>query len=456
MEKADVYNLIAKSTIFGNLGLFVGSGFSKAVCESPFINKGPLSWEELLKKTCEHYNLEWEEITKKIMSYPEIASEICRKIMQKREQEISLKSKKYYDIQKEVKASICEFTSWYPNEEQRTDFSPLLKSLEPQWIITTNYDLVLESLLPDFSISLSPENSLVYSKSSIPIYHLHGIRSNPDTLIITNEDYVKLFRPTEYRLHKLSLTLSESTTLIMGYGVGDQNVLTALDWSKNVYSNKSEHFPNEIIQIMYSEDSTDEVSETEDGMIILKTSSLLQTLKEIKESIEKNNISNTEDLDKIKKITIELCSLEEDQINTFIMDQDKRKALLMDISPLINKVTTPFLMFLNIVFDKSWEKTHPTGAFSEYAIVLNIIIDLFSIIEYEKMPPALFGLTANNLSRLSWYIGNGKGESHYARRVWDSRNKEIPEPARKELSAYAQQYNYYKLLLLLDATEEPS
>jgi len=48
--------------------------------------------------------------------------------------------------------------------------------------------------------------------------------------IIVQEDYVGQFRPTEYRQIKMALMIKESTMLIIGYGLGDVNVLTALDW----------------------------------------------------------------------------------------------------------------------------------------------------------------------------------------------------------------------------------
>src|SRR5271166_1652654 len=42
----------------------------------------------------------------------------------------------------------------------------------------------------------------------------------------------------------------ESTTCLLGYGLGDVNVLTALDWSKNVYEKEHGDYPHEVIQIV--------------------------------------------------------------------------------------------------------------------------------------------------------------------------------------------------------------
>ncbi len=50
---------------------------------------------------------------------------------------------------------------------------------------------------------------------------MHGIRTSPNSIIISQEDYISLFRPNQYRQQKLSLSIKESTTLIIGYGLGD-------------------------------------------------------------------------------------------------------------------------------------------------------------------------------------------------------------------------------------------
>ena len=66
--------------------------------------------------------------------------------------------------------------------------------LSPTWIITTNYDLVLETLLTGKCKSLSPTNYLSAPRNIIPIYHFHGTRLDPNSIIVTQEDYIPLFR----------------------------------------------------------------------------------------------------------------------------------------------------------------------------------------------------------------------------------------------------------------------
>ena len=200
MTNDEVYKLIAQSAIYGNLGLFIGAGFSLAVNE---IHKNcePLSWPKLLESICKENGILWEskkdesgeiieksEIAKDFLSCPEIASNICELISSKN------------SISKEeavarFKNQACNTTAWYSSIEQRCQYSDLLRNLLPNWIVTTNYDLILETLLPEEAVSLSPKDKFIYPKGKIPIYHLHGIRTKPETIVITKEDYIALSRP---------------------------------------------------------------------------------------------------------------------------------------------------------------------------------------------------------------------------------------------------------------------
>ena len=58
MTKKEVYRLIAKSANYGNLGLFIGAGFSIAVSEISY-NFEPLRWVDLLEKICLENNILW-------------------------------------------------------------------------------------------------------------------------------------------------------------------------------------------------------------------------------------------------------------------------------------------------------------------------------------------------------------------------------------------------------------
>jgi len=74
-----VFHSLFNAFNYGNLGLFIGAEFSKAVVKnSP---TSALSWEDLIKKACEELNLIMPDKEETIgLSFPQIASLICEKI----------------------------------------------------------------------------------------------------------------------------------------------------------------------------------------------------------------------------------------------------------------------------------------------------------------------------------------------------------------------------------------
>ncbi|MFL1707387.1 SIR2 family NAD-dependent protein deacylase [Campylobacter sp. MOP7] len=430
IKKEEVFQKIADASLFGNLNLFIGAGFSKAIFESEI--GGPLTWIELLQKTCDALGVKFDEKDKQYTSCPEIASKICQKICgsQKSLEEATM----------ELKEKICELTSWYPSEQQRDRYSNILKKLNPQSIVTTNYDLILEGLLPNNSRSLGPNDALVSSRHQVPILHLHGVRTNPNSIIITQEDYIKLFRPNEYRLHKLSLLFKETTTLIIGYSLGDPNVLTALDWSKNIYQNDNideTYYPNSVIQIIYKKDNPNTNPEIkENGIIILESSSILDTLNELSEFIEKNNKTIENKNKKLIKFKNVLINANDKLLEKFITKKEKRNLYIGKVQKNSEYLIEEFLIFLTKVFDKCWEKARPNGAFYAYKEMLLIVLDIFINIPFNKMSPALFESIAYQFGRASSYIGNSLGQSYAAYGAWNDYKNNIPEQTKKELKLY--------------------
>ena len=140
-SRDEVLTFISKSASYGNLGAFIGAGFSKAV-----LNNGAggvaLSWGELLEQSCKNLEIEYATIQKEGVSYPDIASAICTA-------HSATKGLTYSQSLSCLKREIASLTSWYPDREQRESFSGYLSCLAPSWIITTNYDLVIEGLLQE-------------------------------------------------------------------------------------------------------------------------------------------------------------------------------------------------------------------------------------------------------------------------------------------------------------------
>jgi len=445
LTKEEVFNQIAYASVMeGRLGLFIGAGFSMAVFddETPdlagsYISSKPLSWTALLKKVCSILNVQYDQIKKEGVSCPEIASEICKKIAEK--DEITQDK-----AQAKLKETICKLVSWYPNGSQRDIFAREIKNLNPDWIVTTNYDLVIEGLLPDKAKPIRPYEIISCSREQTPVYHMHGIKTDPNSIVITNEDYIKLFRPDEYRQHRLPFLFMESTTLAIGYGVGDTNVLTALDWKENVYQEKDMSSRGQFIQLAY----TDHPKETPyeiNGIIVIETNSILNSLREINRYVnQKIDEKNKYNLI-VENVVKYYESLDQAKIDELINDDGIKAPFVKSINNAPNKVSSLGCTLLSRVLNRCWQRCSRDGAFDEYAKLLNVLLYCMKNIQFENLSPALFELIASALSSLAYYVdiddvnnpSSYRGKSVPAKQLWDAEKYNIPLNYINELKNYA-------------------
>ncbi|WHF27035.1 SIR2 family protein [Bacillus altitudinis] len=435
ISKKVVFEKLFNAFNYGNLGMFIGAGFSKTVIDNNF--SPALGWLDLIKKTSENFGIDFPNDEGLIgMSLPEVATHLCKSLA-------DLKDVSYEEAKRLFKREICNLTNWLPSEKRISDFREIFDILSPSWIVTTNYDQVLETILTGKCKSLGPMNYFSAPRNVIPIYHLHGTRLEPESIIITQEDYIPLFRPNEYRQSKLAMTIRESTTLILGYGLGDVNVLSAVDWSKNIYTEENE-YPYDIIQALWTSDPKKDAYKDENGNIIIEISNLEEFLNELILFI----VEKQGEYDKQLKLLNELIGrLEEENkefVESFVDDKEVRLELINLISRFEYHMITPYIQFLNVCMDNIWEKTSHNGAFNMYDKYLNIILDIITNYEFKKMSPRLFQIVANSLNRVLKYVGSGTysrefGYSWDATSSWHLRKKEIPKDMINQLYHYSKQ-----------------
>lgn len=443
LTRKKVLTMIAESSLYGNLGLFVGAGMSMAIMNDEWETIA-LSWKQLINKCAEEFDIDLkEEIRIEGLSYPEIASEIAKALALK-------KTQSYADSVKNLKEKIAELTCWYPGDDKRREYSKILKGIDPSWIITTNYDLILECLLSDKGYSLTPTDQLISPKNLIPIYHLHGIRTNPDSIIISQEDYISLFRPNQYRQQKLALSIKESTTLIIGYGLGDVNVLTAVDWTTNVYSDQKVNYPHGIIQLVRKEEPKDQPYYSHNGIVIMEFQDLQKELEDIKEEVEIQQgleIGRIRDLGSLNGI---LSQPTKQHIEQFLDDAIFRNSLVTIFAESSVHLISGFMELFTKCIEETWKRAAPRGAFYAYDQNIILQLDILESFKPSKLPPILLESIAYNLNRVGAYIGTRLGESRAAFNTWKSRKMNIPKPVIKELKSIASTRNYYRLKNLLE------
>lgn len=441
--RQETLTFISESASYGNLGLFVGAGFSKAVLNEVG-NEIALSWGELLEAAARKMKVDYDEIWKIGVGYPEVASAICKAHSESEKCDYSKSLTR-------LKSEIAGLTSWYPDREKREIFSKHLEGLSPSWIITTNYDLIVESLLTGKSTPLGPNDSLSSPKGVIPVFHLHGLRTNPDEIIIALEDYVSLFRPSEYRQIKLALTIKESTTLLLGYGLGDVNVLTALDWSRHVFKSENVNYPNDVIQVLRKENPRSEPYRDKNGIVILETEDLASFFDEYLSIREKMLIVEKKQIEELRQLAEKLDDPDSAMIDEFIDDLDFRREILKLLSESSIHLVSGFVSFLNKCIDETWARSIPNGAFEGYNQNLNIILDILTSFSIDRFPPALFQTAAHSLHRVSPYVGMDGGKSWTAGKSWNRRKGELSLETVKELKSIARQHGYSSLSVLMNS-----
>lgn len=430
LKKEEVFEQICSASLQGTLGLFAGSGLTKALMENSKHYKA-YTWGELLEVCCEEMNVD-VGILKNKGSYPEIATKICKQHSINEEIQLS-------ESISLLKSIIAKIVTVYPEKEIQDKFSEYFDKLDFKWIITTNYDKMIETLLPGKALPISPEDSFIKIQNLTPVYHIHGINTNPDSIIITNEDYVSLFRPNDYRQSRLPFLIKESLVLMVGYSFGDLNVITAVDWSENVYTNLIKGYDFPIIQLLYKESPKDKPYYDPSGIIIYEISSISDFFSELLDFYEDYSSAYDEKIESIFQ-KMDYFTLETDEnVSEFINDKSKRIVTIKfieDLSLEFRFVYPNYISFLKRVIKKLEKEAEPYGAFEAYNRRLIVLLDIINNMSLQYMPTAFFLLLADSLNSLAHYIGDTPGKSYKAYETWSSKKVSIPKDMITALKKY--------------------
>lgn len=133
----------------------------------------------------------------------------------------------YNDIAKEVKG--------YSDDFNNLSEIVQLRKISPKAIITTNYDTLLENIIfknkcqlhigqEGFSDNYSEFYNLSNSENKIDLYKIHGCVTQPDSIIITKEDYDNFFQKSKYLYSKILTLFWEYPVIFIGYSISDRNI----------------------------------------------------------------------------------------------------------------------------------------------------------------------------------------------------------------------------------------
>lgn len=414
-----VFESICKATRMDTLGLFIGSGFSKALLENHPHSK-TYSWAELLQKAADDMGIT-REILNEGKPYPEVASVLCQEY-------VRLKSVSYQEAERTLKFKIAEFVNVSPTDKITEEYEEIFKRLNPNWIVTTNYDFIIEQILHEKAFPINPRDSYLKTKDFTPVYHIHGSISDPESIVITNEDYTHTLRISDYRHARLPFLIKESTVLMIGYSMNDLNVLSAVDYSKNIYSNDMP-YDTPIIQLLYKRYPDSEPYCSDNGIIVQEISDLSEYFADYLtyDTRFRGEIGKTKK--KVNDLVDKFTKADDKLVEDFIKNSSYRLNYINQIAsfdPEFWYIYSSYTAFLNKCFGVLWNRASAYNAFDEYNNILLLLIDVIKSINYDNVPASFIEYVVGQFADVAYYVGNEIGKSFSAHNTWLNQKDSIP------------------------------
>ncbi len=160
-----------------------------------------------------------------------------------------------------LKIEISEYVSGLmsnlPVEGSEFEELEILKKAVIQGIITTNYDPLLERLFPDLEVYVGQEDLLFSNPEGVgEIYKIHGSYSDPDSLVLTQDDYENYGARNAYLAAKLLTIFVEHPVVFLGYSLSDKNVREILGNIANVLTKSNiEMLQNRLIFVQWDQNA---------------------------------------------------------------------------------------------------------------------------------------------------------------------------------------------------------
>jgi len=215
--------------------LFLGSGISIRYI-------GLENWENLLKKfsdCCGQHSFDYY-YTEANESYPKVAGLIAndfhkiwfesdrfeedrvlyREHLKRKDSPLKIEISKYMR---------CKSADFIQEEHIQREIE-LMKKINIDGIITTNWDLLLQNIFPDFQVFTGQQELLFSESQSIAeIYKIHGCCTKPNSLVLTDQDYELFNKRNPYLAAKLLTIFVEHPIIFMGYSIEDKNIKEILN-----------------------------------------------------------------------------------------------------------------------------------------------------------------------------------------------------------------------------------
>ncbi len=280
--------------------LFVGSGFSRRYL-------GLENWEGLLRRFTTELPKPFEFYLSSTNSeLPKTAALISKDFhklwwesdsyRQSREQHKTRMTKESSPLRVEI----CEYLkslSLSCNNIQYEDEFKLIKNLNVDGIITTNWERLLETLFNEYQVYIGQQGLLFSNSQSIgEIYKIHGCCTEPNSLVLTDDDYKDFNDRNAYLAAKLITIFVEHPVIFIGYSLSDPNIAALLSSiAKCIGENKIDKLRNNLIFVRRLHGNESEgvsdtsitLGEVQIPIVLVKTESFVPVYEAISETKRK-------------------------------------------------------------------------------------------------------------------------------------------------------------------------
>ena len=318
---------LAEELAKGKLVVFVGAGVSK--------NSGLPDWKELIKDYAEYRGIK-EFTSKEYLTIPEEVFE-------------RYGSLKYYEI-----AEKRFLGKYVPNSVHR-----ILKKMDLTYIITTNYDTLIEDQIKNLQI-VSKDEDLPYTNSNRMLIKMHGDFKNKN-IVLKKSDYDNYERNFQLISTLIKGLFTTNTILFIGYSYNDTNVQQIMNWIKEIL--KEETRKAFLVEFTEKDDK-----EEENGNQINRIS--LKLLTKNNDEILYADKKGRVDYDYEKTLTEFLLNIYNEKEN---VRQEKNFEIYKNLNYLTKHNWKKLDKFSEIYIDKDWKR------------ILNTKLEFKDIEKYEEI-----------------------------------------------------------------------
>jgi len=333
-------------------------------------SKAP-GWLSLLKQCAEAMN-DGEQIVKELFpgDKPIMALEECASIIQV----------KMHAQGKCLHTEIAKVIGALSVGKNAEASKKLLASFPELKFITTNYDLLIEKglLEEEASTSYSIGYPINRQPKGVQIYHVHGSVKYPKKMVVTADDYFRFINNPDYFSRKVQTLIEESTTVIIGYSLGDVNFKSILN---SLRSNRAHDINRQNLFFLSRRPISKHVRDYYDrsyGLRVVENTEIDDFFKKI---VEKHKAIK-ERVPKSRELLMPVLERKKKFTDSYLKKRESFYEIVATLSSNGIIVSHPSVVrFLKDVIRRKREFTGESGAWEQYDHLAGWLVQLGAIMD---------------------------------------------------------------------------